>query len=187
MVRHVAAKYLPLSVQGHNVDTHGEHSDVDEPILQLDTFWQGLSAENTADGLSEMASVVRSLEPDQVRTEYTSEQLASNGQTTEDFRRREGDVHKESDRCIGKFGAKHLREQHEMVVVYPDDIAVLVRRNDGVCKSLVDGDVLFVRCGLVEQLRLGCVRNSIMKTGPKDLVTELVVAALEFGIGNPNG
>lgn len=69
VVRHVAAKHVPLSVQGHNVNTHGEHPDVDEPILQLDTFRQGLSAEYTADGLSEMASVVRSLEADQVRTE----------------------------------------------------------------------------------------------------------------------
>lgn len=95
-------------------------------------------------------------------------------------------MHKESNRCIGKFGAKHLGEQHEMVVIHPDDVAVLVRRNDSVGKALVDGNVLFIRCGLVEQLRLGCVGNSIMKTGPKDLVAELVVAALEFGIGNPN-
>lgn len=83
------------------------------------------------------------------------------------------------------------------------DVAVLVVCDDGVGESLVDCDVLFERSGFVEELCLGRIGDSIVETRPEDLgrwvwvlrsrrqaraylVTELVVAALEFGIRNPD-
>ena len=51
------------------------------------------------------------------------------GKTTKYLRRRERDMHKKSDRCCRRNlagRAQEGQEEHEVVVVHPDDVAVLV-------------------------------------------------------------
>ena len=74
-----------------------------------------------------------------------------------------------------------------MVVVHPDDVAVLVCGDDGVCKALVDGDVLGVRGRLVKSLCAWSIGDGVVETRPEDLVAELVVCAVELCIGDPDG
>ena len=74
-----------------------------------------------------------------------------------------------------------------MVIVHPYDIPFLVVLDDGIRKPLVYGDVLLVGRRLVEQFSLWRVRNGVVETGPQDLMAKLVVAALEFSIGDPHG
>lgn len=73
-----------------------------------------------------------------------------------------------------------------MVVVYPDDVAFLVVLDYGVGETLVDGDVLFVRCGFVEEFRFGGVGDCVVETWPEDLVTKFVITILELAVGNPD-
>lgn len=73
-----------------------------------------------------------------------------------------------------------------MIVVHPDDVAFFIVSDDGVRETLINCDILLKRSGLVEEFRLRCVWDSIVQTRPKHLVTELIIAALKFGIRNPN-
>ena len=74
-----------------------------------------------------------------------------------------------------------------MVVVHPDDVAVLVGGNDGICEALIDGDVLGVRGRLVKGLCPWSIRDGVVKTRPEDLVTELVICAVKLCIRDPDG
>ena len=56
-----------------------------------------------------------------------------------------------------------------MVVVHPDDVTILVARDNGVCETFVDGDVLRICGGFVEELGLWRIRDGIMQAGPEDL------------------
>lgn len=73
-----------------------------------------------------------------------------------------------------------------MVVVYPDDVAFLVVLQYGVGEALVDGDVLFVRGGFVEEFGFGGVGDCVVETWPEDLVTKFVITILELAVGNPD-
>lgn len=82
------------------------------------------------------------------------------------------------------------------------DITFLIVFDDGVCETLIDGYILFVRCRFIEHLGFGGVGDGVVQARPEYLVvfsdgrydtgkkthlmTELVVAALELGIGNPD-
>ena len=74
-----------------------------------------------------------------------------------------------------------------MIVVDPNDITLFELGDDSGRETLVYSDVLLVGSRFVKVFCFGSVWNSIVKTRPEDLMAELVVAALKFGIGDPNG
>ena len=51
-----------------------------------------------------------------------------------------------------------------MVVVYPDDVALLVVLQYGAGETLVDGSVLLVRDGLVEEFGFWGVGDCVVET-----------------------
>ena len=69
-----------LLLQRFDVDTHWKDPDVDESTLvgtgtarqgalDLDTLWEGLEREDTADGLSKVTGMARGLEADEIGCE----------------------------------------------------------------------------------------------------------------------
>lgn len=141
---------LPPGIQALHIDAHREYTDIDETILELDALRKGLGAKNATDSLSEMSRKVRRLETNKVCTEYAIEQIVADGQASENLGGWECNVHEKTDRRVWKLCTEHLRKKHEMIVVHPDNVAFLVRRNDRVREPLVDCDVLFEGVGLVE-------------------------------------
>ena len=67
-----------------------------------------------------MSSKAGSLESYQVCSEHPTQKRFSNGKTAENFRRWKRNVHKESDRRIRKSLAKHIGEEHEVIVIHPN-------------------------------------------------------------------
>ena len=57
-----------------------------------------------------------------------------------------------------------------MVVVYPDVVALLVVLHYGVGETLIEGNVLLVRGGLVEEFGFGGVGDCVVETWPEDLI-----------------
>jgi hypothetical protein len=56
------------------------------------------------------------------------------------------------------------------------DVAFAVVCDDDLCKALVDGHVLFERCALAKQFRLGRIRNCVVQTRPEHLSRRSAVA-----------
>ena len=77
----------------------------------------------------EMSGVVIRMEADQVTLQHAHKQLLSHGQNSVYLARRERGVQEESNLDIlpgvADLLAQHLGEEHEMVVVDPDHVAVL--------------------------------------------------------------
>ena len=59
-------------------------------------------------------------------------------------------MHEEANGGIRKLFTEHLWEEHQVIVIHPNDVPVLIRRNDSICEAFVDGDILLVRSGFVE-------------------------------------
>lgn len=76
-----------------------------------------------------MAGVVVSVEPNQIAMQHTQEELVANRQDTIDLTAGERSVQEEPDLdvllAVADLLAQHLRQQHEVVVMHPDQIAIL--------------------------------------------------------------
>ena len=132
----------PLLIECPDIDTNREHAYVNKPVFHLNTLRKRLRAQDSAHGLPEVSCEVGGLETNQIGTEDAVQEFIADGQATEDLRGREGDVHEETDGSVGQLGADHGWKEHEVVVVHPDDITIVVGSDDSIGKTLVDGDVL---------------------------------------------
>jgi uncharacterized membrane-anchored protein len=76
-----------------------------------------------------MSGVVICMEANQITMQDSKQQLVANGQDAINLATRERRMKEEADLdvvfALADFLAQHLREQHEMVIVDPDQIAVL--------------------------------------------------------------
>lgn len=77
----------------------------------------------------EMASVVVSVEPNQVAVQHTQEEFIAHGQNAIDLATGERGMQEEADLdvllAVTDLLAQHLRQKHEVVIVDPDQIAIL--------------------------------------------------------------
>lgn len=76
-----------------------------------------------------MSSVIVCVEADQIALEDTEEQLFSDREDTVDLAAGERRVQEKADLdvflCVSNLLAEHLRQEHQVVVVYPDQVTVL--------------------------------------------------------------
>src|SRR5262249_50999048 len=105
------------------------------------------------------------LEGKQVRAQKPPEKFLTPGQDWKNFRRREGNVEEKSNRSVGKPIAQHLREQHQMVVVHPDEIIVVVALDDGFAEDVIRLHICVPTLGV--KLQLG---GEVVKNRPKGLI-----------------
>lgn len=82
--------------------------------------------------------------------------------------------------------AEEEGEEHQVVVVNPDDIALRPHALDSLCKPLINSDILLKRCAFEEEFSFGRVGDCIMKTRPEDLMTKLIITTLKLRIRDPN-
>lgn len=77
-----------------------------------------------------MASIVKGVESDEIAVQDSLEKIPPNGQHSVDFTAWERGMQKEADFDILlperlKLVAQHFREEHQVVVMYPDQIPIL--------------------------------------------------------------
>ena len=81
-----------------------------------------------------MSGVIVCVEADQIALEDTEEQLFPNREDTVDLAAGERRVQEEADfdvfLCVSNLLAEHLRQEHQMVVVHPDQVTILYILDD---------------------------------------------------------
>ena len=92
---------------------------------------------------------------------------------------------KKADGGIRQLFANHFRNQHEMVVVDPDNVSCLISRHYSVCKQLIDTTIMFPGT-FFESLWLWIVGKLVMKWLPQNLLAKLVVMSLHFRVRHKN-
>lgn len=114
-----------------------------------------------------MSGVVVGVEPDEVAMQHTEKELIADGKNAVDLTARERRVQEEADLHIlsarANLLAEHLRQQHQVVVVDPDEVSVLYLLGDGLGEETVRFLVGFPG-GLVERDLAGVV----VKERPQD-------------------
>src|SRR5665811_155525 len=85
---------------------------------------RGASWEQVADTVEEVAPVPEGLEADQIVGEEGEQHLGAPGQTQEYVERREGNVKEEPQGCGDTHLAEFTADAHQVVVVYPDVLAL---------------------------------------------------------------
>ena len=77
----------------------------------------------------------------QVGAEEAFEKFLPSRQNRKDFRRGERDVQEETDSCIRQLFAKHSGQEHQVVVVNPDQVVRSVTLDRRISKESVRLDV----------------------------------------------
>lgn len=162
-------------LEGGDVDTDREGTDVDEPALVLDTVGQSVDVQDSLDGGQEVARVVVSVEAEEVAAQHTSQDLLSDRQDSVDLGGRERRVQEPAQLdvpqlTLGDLLLQHLGQQHQVVVVDPYQVVVL----HGLEDDLGEGPVGLVvsQPGVLIEIDLTRV---VVEQRPQDRVTEPVV------------
>ena len=118
------------------------------------------------------------MEPDQRRPKHPLQQLPPPLQEPENLGRGKRHVQEEADRGMGKPLPHQTRDQRELVVVDPDQIARPILVDDCVCEPPVDALVCLPALGRERQLV-----QLVMEQRPQNPVGKAVVVALDLGRG----
>lgn len=166
---------LAALIEHADVNADGKRCHRDERALQDDAARCRGQLQYATDRLAEMLEEVVRLESNQIRAEHASKQLLAPAEAPENLAGREGNVHKQPDRCTRQHGTDHGRHQKEVVVMNPDHVAFAVLGHDAIRKALVHFDVGVKRIMLgLERLR---TRLRIVEGGPQNLLAIVMVAA----------
>ena len=176
---------LRLEVEGVYADGRELHGDDPPVVLQLFVM-DHVRHQQPVGRLQEVSRVLFGLEPNEIRTGEPLQDLFPLGQTPEHLAAGERDVQREPDLGGGQHVPDHLRNQHQMVVVDPDGVALLVDLHDRVCELLVH--VLVELPGVVlERLGVRVVRDLVVQGGPQDLFTVVLVRGFERDVVREDG
>ncbi len=156
---------------GGQPDLPARHGD---PPLAPDIAMVG----QRRDGVDEVAGVGIQMEADQVRCEHSGEQLLGVRLDLVDLVAGEGDVKEKGDAGLRQPLTHHRGEQHQMVVVDPDQVPVAVFPGDRLGELLVDLDVRFPL--FVVEL---AVLLEVVKQRPQRLVRVPQVVLLDLVTG----
>lgn len=128
--------------------------------LQQDLQDSGATAE-------EMSGVIIGVETHEIAVQYAIQNLVADGQDSIDFATGEGCVQEESELDVAlsvtNLFAEHGRQEHQVVIVHPNQVVVL----DIFCNLLGEEPVGFavcVPCGLVE----GDLTGVVVEQGPQN-------------------
>lgn len=66
---------------------------------------------------------------------------------------------------------QHKWKEQKMVVVDPDNVTFLKLRDDSIGETLINGNVLFIRCGFIKIFGFRCVWNGVVKARPQNLAS----------------
>lgn len=124
------------------VNADGECSDCDEASVPVYAVGCCGGVEDPRAAAEKVAGIVVCVEADEVAVEKTRQQRLPYRQNTVDFTTGEWRMQEEADLNVllgvADFLTQHLRQEHQVVVVYPDEISVLHILDDGLRKQAVD-------------------------------------------------
>lgn len=100
-----------------------------------------------------MPGVVISVETNQVAMQNSEKKLIANRENAIDLATREGSVQEETNfdvlLAVANLFAQHLREQHEVVIMDPNQVSILYFLGDGFGEEPV-GFLVCLPCRLIE-------------------------------------
>ena len=137
-----------------SVDTNRGVLHSGNVALNVNAAWRDLVPADAYARRDEVPRVRVRLEADEVRAEHAVEDLLAPRETPEDLGGREGRVHEEADGGVWKRLTEERRDEEQVVVVDPDQVAGPVH----LCDALREGDVDGLVRGPVRVCRgvLGC-------------------------------
>ena len=124
--------------------------------------------------MREIVAVVFRLEADQIVVGEAAENFPVMRQGLQNVRGRAGCVEEKSDRVAVAARAQLASEQHQMVVVHPDDVVLLEERAQAVGEHPIDPHVA---TGVHARVLLQV--DPVVKDGPQHAVGEAVVIFLD--------
>lgn len=107
------------------------------------------------------------MESNEIAMQDTKEDFVADREDTVDFTAGEWSVQEEANLhvflCVSKLFAKHCWQQHQVVVVHPDQVVVLDIFGNCLCEQAI-GFCVCLPCGLVE----GDLSRVVVEEWPED-------------------
>jgi hypothetical protein len=129
-----------------------------------------------------MPYVIIGVKAYEVSAQKPTQYLPPPGQHTEYFQRGEGDMKEKAYRGTGQLLSYKLGQQHQLIIMHPDDIVLLGHLDHGFSKCLVHPLI-----GLPEILAVYRVLGEIVKERPDSFVAKATVEFSDIPFGEENG
>src|ERR1700722_5250232 len=101
---------------------------------------------------AKVPQVPEGVKPYPVRTQHPGHQFAPARMASENFVGGEGGMQEKSDSEVGSCCSQHRRKKHELVIVYPDQIALLHDLEHLFGESSIDVLIVFPPSRLITQI-----------------------------------
>jgi hypothetical protein len=154
------------------VAAHRKDAESHLPAGELNPVDVHHEAQDVGEGGGEVAEIGGGVEADQVGAEEALEELSAGREGSEQLLGGERDVEEEPDPRLRQPAADQSRQQQELIVVDPDQVAGPVLRHHHLGELLVGLDVGVPVAGLE-----GDLVQEIVEQGPEDPVGEALVIA----------
>lgn len=170
------------AVEGGVVDAHRQRVDADAAVADLRLVEPEIDVQHPFRRTDEVAHVVVGVECDQIGSQHAPQDLRPFGQDAEEFVRREGDVVEITDAQRGTMFAQQSGQQHELVVLHPDDVVGFDPAENLFAEERVDFPV-----GLPEILAVAGEREEIVAQRPDRAVAVPFVVVRDLFRREENG
>src|SRR5579859_3915495 len=97
-----------------------------------------LDPQQPPDGATEMSEIIEGVKADPICAEHPRNQFATARMESENLRSRKRCVQKETDLEIWRLRAQREGEQHQLIVMHPDQVAILRCLQHFIGKSLIN-------------------------------------------------
>ena len=140
-----------------------------------------LQAQNPGSRTQKVAHVSEGVESDQVSSEHPLEQSDPPGKRTKDLVGGEGDVKEKPNRKIGKYFSQHPWDQHQLVVVDPDNVSFLQSFSNYFAEFRIDRQVRFPKF-----ITIRSVLREVVEMGPNGFVAKPFVKQFDLLLSEKN-
>ena len=164
------------------VDAHRQGIDPHETVADLGFVEFEIHVQDPFRRADEVAHVVVRVEGDQVGAQHTPQQFGPFGQNPEQFVAGERDVVEIADAERGHDLAEHAGQQHELVILHPDDVVGTDQVAHLLAEEPVDFAVAFPE--ILPVLRVG---EEIVAQGPDRAVAVPFVVVFDLFPGEEHG
>ena len=164
------------------VDPHGQGVHADHAVAELHLVEPEIEVQDPFHRADEMAHVVVRVEGHEVGAQQPPQHFGAFGQDAEQFVGGEGNVVEVADLQFGAGFPQHARQEHQLVVLHPYDVARLGQPADRLAEKTVHGAV-----GLAVARLVAGIGEEVVAQGPDRAVAVTFVVVGDLAGGEEDG
>lgn|GEM_PF-5510036 len=161
---------------------HGECLCPHYTVADRDLTESVLISQQAADALQKMPHVVKGVESDQICLQQSPQYIFSPGKQTEYLKRWKRYMEKKAYRSVRHPLPDQTGKEHQLIVMYPDNVARLCDLHYGIAEELIDSPVRLPQISFIDG-----ILGEAVEERPDGSVAEPAIVHIDVSSGEMHG